>query len=64
MGHSGEIVLHLSVRCSGLGIERISQRVALHPMKRPYTPIPRHQCVEHLSMEKMEKSVAAYWKQL
>ena len=36
----------ISARCSGLGVERISHRVALHPMNRPYTPIPRHQCTQ------------------
>ena len=56
MGCSGEIQLHLSAGYSGLGVERISYRVALYPMKRPYTPIPRHQCIG-----KKEHSRRRFW---
>jgi hypothetical protein len=44
MGYSDENVLYLSDRYSGRGIESIGYRVALYPMKSPYTPIPRYQC--------------------
>ena len=46
MGYSDENVLYLSDRYSGRGIESIGYRVALYPMKSPYTPIPRYQCNE------------------